>query len=62
MEVDARLDFADVDDFVREAFKSGGRGSVRSTVRSFEIPSQADGGYGIQSTMRDPLLLDHVHG
>jgi len=46
MEVDARLNFADVDDFVKEAFENGGSGAVRSTVgstvRSVALLSVAD--------------------
>ena len=55
MEFDARLDFTDVDAFVRDAFESGGGGAVRSNVRSPEIPTHGNAdGFGVES--RIPLL------
>ena len=57
MEVDAKLDFADVDDFVREAFRCEGRGAVRPlafAVRELAVSTDSTsltrGGYGTLTT------------
>jgi hypothetical protein len=65
MEVDVRLNFADVDNFVKDAFENGTAPLPPFSEPSAELPSQADslttplldvdGGYNIQS----PLLSGH---